>query len=302
MTAIRHVGQVSGMTDRNMKESDFNTSYKSTWCPGCGNFGIAIALKNALVELGLKPENVMLVAGIGCSGNGVNFLKAYGWHSLHGRALPTAVGAKLANKDLTVIVMAGDGDGYGEGMAHFIHAVRGNADITYITHDNQLYSLTTGQSAPTTDKGTKTKSTPEGLIEFKANPISLALSSGGGFVSRGFSGNATHLTGLIKKAILHKGFSLVDVFQPCVTFNKINTFKYFFDRLYNLDEKADYNSNDILMAHREALVNGDKIAYGLFYQDKRPSYGQYLPQLAGKALTKRPIKVRNIDQLTKEFA
>jgi len=285
-----------------MIEKDFNTSYSSTWCPGCGNFGIFIALKNALVELGLKPKDVLLVAGIGCSGNGVNFLKAYAWHSLHGRALPTAVGAKLANKDLTVIVMAGDGDGYGEGMSHFIHTVRGNADITYITHDNQLYSLTTGQSAPTTDKGTKTKSTPDGLIEVKANPVSLALSAGASFVSRGFSGDATHLKELIKKAINHKGFSLVDVFQPCVTFNKVNTFKFFFDRLYNLDKQEGYKADDVLAAHKEALAWGDKIAYGLFYQDNRPSYGEHLPQLQGMALAKRPVKVRNIDQLTKEFA
>ena len=154
----------------------WDTSYKNTWCPGCGNFGIMIALKRALTELGLKPENVLVVYGIGCSGNGVNFIRTYAWHSLHGRAVPTAIGAKLANKDLTVIVMAGDGDSYGEGMGHFIHAVRGNADITYITHDNKLYSLTLGQSAPTSEKGTKTKSTPEGLIEVPANPMALALS------------------------------------------------------------------------------------------------------------------------------
>ncbi|MFA6466981.1 MAG: 2-oxoacid:ferredoxin oxidoreductase subunit beta [Patescibacteria group bacterium] len=285
-----------------MKETDFNTSYKPSWCPGCGNFGIFIALKNALVELGLKPENVLLVAGIGCSGNVANFLKSYTWHSLHGRALPSAIGAKLANKDLTVIVMAGDGDGYGEGMAHFIHAVRGNANITYITHDNQLYALTTGQSAPTTEKGTKTKSTPDGLIDERANPMSLALAAGGGFVSRGFSGNANHLKELIKKAITHEGFSLVDVFQPCVTFNKVNTFKYFFDRLYNLDEKPGYDNTNILMAYQEALVWGDKIAYGLLYQNQRPSYDQGLPQLKGQALAKRLVKVKNIDQLVREFA
>lgn len=285
-----------------MKQADFNTSYKPTWCPGCGNFGIFIALKNALVELGLQPKDVLLVAGIGCSGNGVNFLKAYGWHSLHGRAIPTGVGAKLANKDLTVIVMAGDGDGYGEGMAHFIHAVRGNADITYITHDNQLYSLTTGQAAPTTEKGTKTKSTPDGQIEVKANPVSLALSAGGNFISRGFSGDADHLKELIKKAINHKGFSLVDVFQPCVTFNKINTFKFFFDRLYNLDKQTGYKASDKQAAFAQSLVWGDKIPYGLFYQDSRASYGDHLPQLKGSALVKRPMKVRNINQLMKEFA
>lgn len=284
------------------KQQDWDSSYKSTWCPGCGNFGIAIALKNALVELAMKPENVLIVAGIGCSGNGVNFFKTYGWHSLHGRALPTAVGAKLANKDLTVIVMAGDGDGYGEGMSHFIHAIRGNANITYITHDNKLYSLTTGQAAPTTNKGTKTKSTPDGLIEVSANPISLALSAGGGFISRGFSGDADHLKELIKKAINHEGFSLVDVYQPCVTFNKINTFKFYFDRLYKLDDNPEYNPTNIEMAFKESLVWGDKIPYGLFYQTTRPSYDKFLPQLKGKALVKRPMGVRNISMLVKDFS
>ncbi|MDD5749778.1 MAG: 2-oxoacid:ferredoxin oxidoreductase subunit beta [Patescibacteria group bacterium] len=285
-----------------VKEKDFNTDYQCTWCPGCGNFGIMIALKKALTELGLKPENILLVYGIGCSGNAVNFIKTYAWHSLHGRTLPTAVGAKLANKDLTVIVMAGDGDGYGEGMGHFIHGVRGNADITYITHNNKLYSLTTGQSAPTSDKGTKTKSTPDGLIEVAANPMSLALSAGGSFVSRGFSGNAEHLKELFKKAILHQGFSLVDVFQPCVTFNHTNTFKYYFDRLYNLDEKTDYDKSDLQAAFRESLLWGDKIPYGLFYQDRRPSYGDHLPQLKGQALVKRKMLVRKIEKLMKEFA
>ncbi|PLX24582.1 2-oxoacid ferredoxin oxidoreductase [Candidatus Parcubacteria bacterium] len=285
-----------------MKAKDFDTSYKPSWCPGCGNFGMQIAMKNALVELGLKPENVLIVYGIGCSGNGANFTKTYVWHSLHGRSLPTAVGAKLANKDLKVIVMAGDGDGYGEGMGHFIHALRGNADITYVTHNNKLYSLTTGQAAPTSDKGTKTKSTPDGLIEVSANPMALALSAGCSFVSRGFAGDADHLKELFKSAIKHEGFSLVDVFQPCVTFNKINTFKFYFDRLYKLEEKAGYKSTDIYQAMKEALVWGNKIPYGLFYKKQRDTYGSNLPQLQGKALVKRPMKVKDIKALAKEFA
>lgn len=284
-----------------MKAKDFDTSYKPSWCPGCGNFGLQIALKNALVELGLKPENVLIFYGIGCSGNGANFTKTYAWHSLHGRAVPSAVGAKLANKDLKIIVMAGDGDGYGEGMGHFIHALRGNADITYIVHDNKLYSLTTGQAAPTSEKGTKTKSTPDGLIEVSANPIALALSAGCSFVSRGFSGDADHLKEIYKEAIMHPGFSLVDVFQPCVTFNKINTFKYYFDRLYKLEDKAGYNISDINMAFSESLVWGDKIPYGVFYKKNRDTYGSNLPQLAGKALVKRPMKVKDIKKFIQAF-
>ncbi len=285
-----------------MKIQDFDTNYKSTWCPGCGNFGILIALKQALVELGLKPENVLVIGGIGCSGNVINFIRTYAWHSLHGRAVPTAVGAKLANQDLTVIVLAGDGDGYGEGMGHFIHSIRGNADITYITHDNKLYSLTTGQAAPTANRGTKTKSTPEGVIEIAANPVNLALSAGCTFVARGFAGKADHLKEIFKSAISHPGFSLVDVFQPCVTFNKVNTFKWYFDRLYNLDEKAGYNRRDLLSAFQQGLIWGDKIPYGVFYQGTRPTYGHNLPQLKGRALVKRPVAVRNVSALAKEFS
>jgi len=285
-----------------MKIKDFETSYKPTWCPGCGNFGIWIAIKNALVELGLRPEQVLMVHGIGCSSNGANFSKTYSWHSLHGRGVPTAVGAKLANKDLTVIALSGDGDGYGEGMSHFIHAIRGNADITYITHDNKMYSLTTGQASPTSEKGFKTKSTPDGLIEKSANPMSLALAAGGTFVARGFAGDAENLKETIKAAINHKGFSLVDAFQPCVTFNKLNTFKWYFDRLYNINKQANYDTGDIEAAHKASLVWGKKIPYGIFYQKARDTYGSNLPQLKGQALIKRKMQVRNLDQLTKEFA
>tara|TARA_B100001964_G_scaffold182318_1_gene201733 strand:+ start:49 stop:897 length:849 start_codon:yes stop_codon:yes gene_type:complete len=278
----------------------FATDYKITWCPGCGNFAILIALHQALKELNLNPQDVLIFYGVGCAGNGANFTKTYAWHSLHGRAIPSAVGAKLANKDLTIIVMAGDGDSFGEGMGHFIHAVRGNADITYITHDNKVYGLTTGQAAPTSKKGYKAKTTPKGVIEKDVNPISLALSSGGGFVSRGFSGEAEHLKELFKKAITHKGFSLVDVFQPCVTFNKINTFKFYYDKLYNIDKKK-YDKNNLELAWKESLIWGNKIPYGIFYENDEKSYGDNLPQLEGKSLVKRKLKVRNIDKLLTEF-
>jgi len=285
-----------------MNNKNFETSYKPTWCPGCGNHGIWIAMRQALAELNLKEENVLIVYGIGCSGNGANFTKTYSWHSLHGRAVPTAVGAKLANKDLTVIVMAGDGDSYGEGMGHFIHAIRGNADITYVVHDNHVYGLTTGQASPAANKGYKSKSTPEGIIEKAANPVGLALVNGGSFVARGFSGNATHLKDTLKSAIKHKGFSFVDVFQPCVTFNKINTFKWFFDRLYNLDEKTAYDRYNLDKALKQSLVWGEKIPYGIFYEASRDSYGSNLPQLKGQALAKRKLQVRNLDKLVEEFA
>lgn len=285
-----------------MSEKNFETSYKPTWCPGCGNHGIWIAMRQALAELNLKNENVLIVYGIGCSGNGVNFTKTYAWHSLHGRAVPTAVGAKLANKDLKVIVMAGDGDSYGEGLGHFIHAIRGNADITYVVHDNKVYGLTTGQAAPSSEKGYKAKSTPEGIIEEAVNPVALALANDGSFIARGFSGNANHLKEIFKAAIQHEGFSFVDVFQPCVTFNKINTFKWFFDRLYNLDESKTYDRYNREKALQQALVWGDKIPYGIFYESARPTYGSHLTQLQGKALVKRNMSVRKLDKLVQEFA
>lgn len=278
------------------------TSYKPSWCPGCGNFGIWIAMRKALAELGLKPEKVLIVYGVGCAGNGTNFTKTYAWHSLHGRAVPTAVGAKLANQDLTVIVMAGDGDALGEGMGHFIHAIRGNANVTYIIHENKTYSLTTGQAAPTSDKGYKAKTTPEGVIEEAVNPVSLAISAGASFVARGFAGNADHLKDVFKAAIQHKGFSVVDVFQPCVTFNMVNTFKWFFDRLYNIDQDKTYNKTDFARALKESFVWGEKIPYGIFYENTKPSYGDQLPQLRGKALVNRPMEVRDIEKLVSEFA
>ena len=278
----------------------FATDYKITWCPGCGNFAILIALHQALKQLNLNPQDVLIFYGVGCAGNGANFTKTYAWHSLHGRAIPSAIGAKLANKDLTIIVMAGDGDSFGEGMGHFIHALRGNTNITYITHDNKVYGLTTGQAAPTSIKGYKAKTSPRGVIETDANPISLALASGGGFVARGFSGEADHLKDLFRKAIKHKGFSLVDVFQPCVTFNKVNSFKFYYERLYNLDEKK-HKKNNLELAWKESLIWGNKIPYGIFYENNEKSYEDHLPELKGKALVKRKLKVRNINKLLEEF-
>ena len=284
-----------------LTDKDFLTKQKPSWCPGCGNFAIWIAMRQALAELNLDPHKVLVVYGVGCSGNDTNFIKTYAWHSLHGRAVPTAIGAKLANKDLTVIVMGGDGDGYGEGLGHFLHAIRGNVNVTYVVHDNKVYGLTTGQTAPTSDRGFKTKTTPQGTLDDAVNPIALSLAQGISFVARGFSGKADHLKNIFKAAITHEGFALVDVFQPCVTFNKINTFQWFFDRIYNLDENKDYKKTDFQAAMKEALVWGEKIPVGIFYQANKPEYISSLPQLKGMALAKRPMKVRDISKLLYEF-
>lgn len=217
---------------------DFKTPLKPTWCPGCGNFGMWEALKRALSELGWEQHEFSVVWGIGCHGNGADFLRVQGMHALHGRALPPATALKLTRPDLKVIVEMGDGDGYGLGMGHFIHTIRRNPDITVITHDNQTYGLTTGQASPTTDHLMRTVSTPDGVLEQPVNPVGLAIAQNATFVARGFAGDLAHLTELYKQAFTHKGFALVDVLQPCVTWNKLNTAAWFKERIYKLEDSG----------------------------------------------------------------
>src|SRR5437773_3083591 len=197
------------------------------WCPGCGDFGVLKALKMALLQLRIPPHKVLVVSGIGCSSNLPGFIRAYGVHSLHGRAIPLASGAALANHALHVVAVGGDGDGYGIGMGHFIHAMRRNLNLTYIVMDNEVYGLTTGQASPTTLEGHKTKSTPRGNVEKPIQPLALALVTGATYVARGFSGEQKHLTKLVAGAIAHRGFALIDLSTPCVTFNHVNTYPWF---------------------------------------------------------------------------
>lgn len=255
-----------------LKRDDYNTDHKCTWCPGCGNFAIWYMLKQAMFELNYKPHEVVIVYGVGCSGNGANFTDVYSFHGLHGRALPVAQGIKLVNKKLKVIVMGGDGDGVGIGVGHFIHACRRNIDITYIMHDNQIYGLTTGQTSPRSDKGMVTKTTPDGNIENPVNPIALALSSGCTFVARSFSGAPHHLKDTLKKALEHKGFSFVDVLQPCITFNRHNTYAWYNSRIYYLENNSGYNSEDFNTALVKAFEWSEKIPIGIFYQKELPTY------------------------------
>lgn len=254
------------------------TGYQPTWCPGCGDWGIGMAIKKALVELNYSPDQIAVVFGIGCSGNMNDFLNAYSLHSLHGRAIPNAIGIKLANHKLPVIAVVGDGDCYGEGGNHFIHACRGNHDITVIVHDNGVYGLTTGQVAPTANKGFKSKSTPSGIIERQINPLGLALINGATFVGQGFAGDLNHLVSLIKTGISHQGFSLINVLQPCVTFNKVNTYQYYLQRTYKLDDS--YQKEDFKKALEKTLeINEEKFPLGVIYEKKSLSYHQQLPQL-----------------------
>lgn len=275
-------------------KASLESPYFPTWCPGCGNFGVWTALKNALVELQMPEEEVVIVYGVGCSGNMADFNRVYGFHALHGRAISNAVAIKAANHRLKVIVVAGDGDTYGEGLNHFISAMRGNHDITLLVHDNQVYGLTTGQTAPTTDKGTKTKSTPFGAPEVPINPLGIALTSDATFISRGFAGNIKHLTGLIKRAIQHEGFSLVDMFQPCFTFNKVNTYHYFKERVYDLQQNG-FEANNKVLAW-EKTFDHEKLPIGIFYEDPySKAFHATLTQLETQPLVHQSIAKVSMD-------
>lgn len=269
------------MTQNN--SSKFNTKIAPTWCPGCGNYGIWTALKDALTELGRDPHEVFLSWDIGCFSNGANFTRGYSFHSLHGRAIPPAEGAKLANHKMTVLAMSGDGGAYGEGVQHFLHASRYNIDITFIVANNQRFSLTTGQASPTTDKGDKTKTTPFGEVKKPVDPIRMSIEAGASFVARGFAGDVVHLKELLKRAIDHKGFSHVDILQPCVTFNKTNTYEWFRDRVEKSDEKHDIGNREEVLGYL-AEKEGKVLPIGVMYKTKRESYEGTFPQISKETL------------------
>ncbi|MBL0058401.1 MAG: 2-oxoacid:ferredoxin oxidoreductase subunit beta [Elusimicrobia bacterium] len=259
--------------------SKFRSEIKPTWCPGCGDFGVLNSLQTACATLDINPKNLVVVSGIGCSSNLPGFIHSYGMHTLHGRGVAVAQGVKLGNHDLTVVATGGDGDGYGIGVGHFVHAVRRNIDMTYIVMNNQIYGLTTGQTSPTTTKGIKTKSTPGGNIENALNPLGIALMAGASFVARGFSGDANGLAEIMTKAIAHKGFSLVDVLSPCVTYNKMNTYAWFRERVYKLADKG-HDATNIEAALKASLEWDQRIALGVLYQVERPTYEQQDPALS----------------------
>jgi len=268
---------------------DLKTPKKNTWCPGCGNFGILMAFKKALIDLGIEREETVLVSGIGCHGKMVNYVNINGFHGIHGRVLPLAQGIKLANPNLTVVGFAGDADQYNEGWGHFAHAVRTNIDMTLIVHDNMVLGLTTGQATSTSQQGFKSKSTPYGVIPPMLNPLAHALVSNGSFVARGFSGDMLHLKGLIVEAIKHRGFAFIDVFQPCVTFNYLNTYDWFRQRVYKLEEEG-HDVTDRNKALEKAFEWGDRIPIGIFYNRERPIYRDNLPHVKDVPLTKVPTE------------
>ena len=272
---------------------------KPAWCPGCGNFGILKALNKALTEMDIEPHQVLLVSGIGQAGKLPHYTRGNVFNSLHGRPIPPAIGAKIANSELIVIAVSGDGDAYGEGGNHFLHAARRNHDITYLVHNNQVYGLTKGQASPTSDVGFVTKTTPYGAVN-PVNPIALGIVGGASFVARGYAGDTDHLAGLIKKGIAHRGFALIDILQPCVSFNHKNTYQWYKERVYKLeDEKHD--SKDRKAALEKALQWGERIPIGVIYEADLPVYEDHLPALSKTALVKQKIDTRRVERLLAEF-
>ncbi|MHB1471953.1 MAG: thiamine pyrophosphate-dependent enzyme [Thermoplasmataceae archaeon] len=277
--------------------ADYKGKVKPDWCPGCGNFAQLSAISMVLANMGIEPKDAVIASGIGCSSNMPEFINTYGFHGLHGRLLPVASAIKWANPKLTVIGYGGDGDGFFEGTQHFYHAAKRNIDITYIVSDNQVFGLTTGQASPTAEMGVKTKSTPNGNIEKPLNPLDFALAAGATFVARAFSGDAKHLQEMIKLGIQHKGFSFIDVFSPCVTYNKNNSYDYFRKRVYKLENN---DKTDLLGAYKLAQELGDKIPIGVLYQKEEKTYEDYDPIIASTSLVERePVKVT--EEFLEEF-
>ncbi len=288
-------------------QQSYKSDVKPIFCPGCGDYGVDAAMLKALAEMQLNPDNTVIVSGIGCSSSMPHDFRTYGIHGLHGRSLPIAEGVKLANSSLNVIVAGGDGDGYGIGLQHFVHTARRNINITYVIMNNEIYGLTTGQASPTSSIGHKTKSTPDGVIERPINPITTAITAGATFVARGFSGDPNFLAELIKAGIEHKGFSIIDVESPCVSFNKVNTYEWARKVVYKLDNT--YNPSDIRVAMDKALeyeLDPNKLATGIIYKVDRPTYeDQDMALKTGKnapLTTHRPLDPNEMLELLSEHS
>lgn len=282
---------------------DFRNDVKPNWCPGCGDYSVQAAIQRAAANVGLNPENLAVISGIGCSGRISGYINSYGFHSIHGRSLPIAQGLKMANRDLTVIASGGDGDGYAIGMSHTIHAIRRNIDITYIVMDNQIYGLTKGQTSPRSQFGFVTKSTPKGSIESSLNVMEMAITAGATFVAQSFSSDLKELTSLIEQGIQHKGFSLINVFSPCVTYNKVNTYDWFKENLTSLSTIENYNPADRSLA-MNTLIKYNGLVTGLIYQDKeKKSYQELVHNYSETPLVNADLKMpeEKFDKLVAEF-
>ncbi|MFA5411611.1 MAG: 2-oxoacid:ferredoxin oxidoreductase subunit beta [Candidatus Omnitrophota bacterium] len=280
---------------------DFKTNDEIAWCPGCGNFGILNALKKSLAELGRPAKDILLVSGIGQAAKLPHYIKCNCFNGLHGRAIPAAVAAKMANRALTVIVTTGDGDCYGEGGNHFIHNIRRDIDITVIVHDNQIYGLTKGQASPTTEPGYKTKFQPQGVALKAFHPLAVAITLGCGFVARGYSADSEHLSRIILEGISHKGFSLIDVLQPCVSFNKLNTYEWYAKRIYKLNDDKGYNPQDKYAAIEKADEWGERIPIGIIYKAEDGIYEEKSGLQARGPLVEEPIGDIDIKSALEDF-
>lgn len=284
---------------------DYQSAVRPTWCTGCGNFGIWNALKIALADAGLAPHQVMLISGIGCGSKLPDYTTANGYMSLHGRTLAVATGARLANHGLKMICTHGDGDGYGEGGNHFVNAVRRNIGIVDIVQNNRVYGLTKGQYSPTSPKGFVTKTSPQGAIEEPFNPLAVALAEKGTFVSRGWSGDIVHLAWLIGQALKHRGYALVDVLQPCVSFNKMYSYDWLRPRAYKVQDEPGYDPSSAAAAFAKAQEWGERIPIGILYRtESQPAYEELVPALAAGPLVKQPLRAKTSQEyeaLKKEY-
>lgn len=282
---------------------EFRNQIKPNWCPGCGDFSVQAAIQRAAANVGLEPDQLAVISGIGCSGRISGYIHAYGLHGIHGRSLPIAQGVKMANRELTVIASGGDGDGFAIGMGHTVHAIRRNIDITYIVMDNQIYGLTKGQTSPRSAEGFKTKSTPGGSIESSISPLELALSAGATFVAQSFSSNLKQLTELIEAGLNHKGFSLINVFSPCVTFNKVNTYDWFKEHIVNTDDIANYDPSNRVAAMTH-LMETNSMLCGLIYQNKeKKSYQELISGFKEQGLANQNVHLsqNEFEYLVSEF-
>ncbi len=282
-----------------MGQYEFNT-YETAWCPGCGNLGILSSLKNTLEELDLNPQDVLVVGGIGQAAKMPQYIRTNSFCGLHGRGESAAVAAKIANQKLTVILHTGDGDGYGEGGNHFIHNLRRNIDIAHFIHNNQVYGLTKGQASPTADEGAVTGVQVDGSINIPFNPLLMAIAGGAGFVARSFSGRPQHLEEMMKRAILFKGYAMVDILQPCVSFNKVNTFSWYNKRVYELDDSHDAGNR--LLAMERAMEFGERIPIGVLYEKEQPTYHEKHRSLReGQILAMRRNDLALVDKYMQEM-
>ncbi len=270
---------------------DYQSPVRPTWCKGCGDYGIWNGLKFALAELELAPHQVLVVSGIGCGSKTPDYTYVNGLHTLHGRSLPPATGARLANHELKVICVHGDGDGYGMGLGHMMHAARRNIDIVDVVQNNRVYGLTKGQYSPTSPEGFVSKTSPEGAIDRPVNPWALALAAGATFIARAFPADLRHLIEVLKQAILHRGYALVDVLQPCVTFNRAYAYDYYQPRVYKVEEEPDYDPGDRSTAWEHAHEWGDRIPIGIMYQvEGRPTYEDRVSALQAGPLVEQPLR------------